>query len=340
VNGKVTYLFNSRPMSHATVSAVNADIEVHLPAESNFDWNAQTMAGDVFTDLPIRGRWIGTAFRGGVNAPGGPTLTTMTIRGRVTVLSNGAALSAVHSVRAAIAGDEPPVVQPAAQLTINIPEHPGDLRLNTPYANISVGKIRGGALVQSGGGAINLGTVWGNCTATSQGGPMTFGDMMGNLIAHTTAGNIFVQAARVGGTITTESGSLRISYTGGPTTLRSGGGDIVVRQAAGPIEAETRSGDILVTIDPTQKTQRVGAHTTRGNIMLSVPSKFGAEVDATVITSSTDPDVIQSDFPGLQIRREQLPGGNMKVHATGRINGGGERLDLVAAEGNIHIARQ
>jgi len=97
------------------------------------------------------------------------------------------------------------------------------------------------------------------------------------------------------------------------------------------------SGDIVINSDPAQKTQRISAHTSRGNVTLNLSPRFGADVDATVITSDNDAEGIYSDFAGLQIRKEQV-GAKTKVHATGKINGGGERLELYAEDGTIHIS--
>ena len=89
--------------------------------------------------------------------------------------------------------------------------------------------------------------------------------------------------------------------------------------------------------DPTQKTQRISAHTAHGNVTINLSRRFGADVDATVLTSDRDAEAIYSDFKGLEIRKEQV-GGKTKVRATGKINGGGERLELYAEEGTIHIS--
>jgi hypothetical protein len=45
------------------------------------------------------------------------------------------------------------------------------------------------------------------------------------------------------------------------------------------------------------------------------------------------------DFNGLTVRREQV-GKKTRIHATGKINGGGERVELYAEEGDIHISAQ
>lgn len=347
VNGRVVYNYPNKPVSHVQITAINADIEVHLPADSNFDWVADTLRRDLWTNLPLRGRWAGRVFRGSVNAPGGPTLTTSTTLGHVAVLANGATLADARSVRSIApepgqqqqpVGDQSMISpQPPHMARVQLPTAPSGLVITERLADINIGEARGVLHVYTGAGAIELGTVYGDCTATSLGGPINITEAMANLVAHTNAGDILVRAARVGGTITTDGGLVKVLYTGGPTTLKSGGGDIIVRQAAGPIDAETRSGDITINSDPTQKTQRISAHTGRGNVTLNLSPRFGADVDATVFTSDNDADAIYSDFPGLQIRKEQV-GARTKVHATGKINGGGERVELFVEDGTIHIS--
>ena len=222
-------------------------------------------------------------------------------------------------------------------MRVQIPILQGPTEISQRVADIQIGEVRGSLRVFTGAGAIELGTVYGELNATSVGGPISITEAMAGLTAHTGVGRILVRAARVGGTITTDGGVVEVQYTGGPTTLKSLGGDIIVRQAAGPIDADTRSGDITITSDPTQRTQRISARTARGNVLLNLTSRFGADVDATVMTADSDADPIVSDFTGLQIRKEQV-GGKTRVRATGKINGGGEKLELYAEEGTIRLS--
>ena len=337
VNGRIVYNYANKPVSHAQINAINASIEVHLPADSNFDWIADTLRGDLWTTLPLRGRWEGRVFRGSVNAPGGPRLVTGTMLGRVAILANGENGSTARSVRDLIrtVGDPSPSVP--QMMRVQIPTVQGPMEISQRLADIQIGEARGALRVFTGAGAIELGTVYGDLNATSVGGPISITEAMANLVAHTGVGRILVRAARVGGTITTDGGIVEVQYTGGPTTLKSLGGDIIVRQAAGPIDADTRSGDITINSDPTQRTQRISAHTARGNVILNLTPRFGADVDATVLTSDNDAEAIFSDFTGLQIRKEQV-GGKTKVRAIGKINGGGEKLELYAEEGTIRIS--
>ncbi len=339
-NGTVIYHYTGRPGANAQLSTVNGDIEVILPSDSNFDWLADTLRGDLRTTLPVRGRFEGSKFRASVNAPGGPTLTTQTILGTVYLLRSGTSRKEGKSIIEAGRSNQPPrrPFDPIMAVR-HIPMVTSPFVYSGNIENIEVNEIRGMARVEMRAGAITLDKVWGDCTVTSLGGPLTLGDIIGNVFARTSAGDILVNAAREGGQIITGGGSVRLLYTGGPTSLTSGGGDIVVAQAAGPITAETRSGDITVTADQNVKSERIEAHTTLGNVIVNLTPKFAAEIDATVL--STDPDAIgiYSDFNGLTTKREQV-GAKTKIHTTGRINGGGEKLVLFADQGDIHITNQ
>ena len=339
VNGRVVYNYATQPVSVAQIRTVNANIEIHVPSDSNVDWVADSLRSDIWTTLPLRGRWEGRVFRGSVNTAGGPRLTTSTMLGRVALLGNGATGAEAQSVLSLI---KPLDVGPAAQnyvqqmMRVQLATVPGPMEIVQRIADVNIGEARSSLRVFT-GGQIEIGTVYGDLTADSGGAPISVTEAKAGLIAHSGGGGISVQFARTGGTITTNGGLIQVGLTGGPMTLKSGGGDIVVRQAGGAIDADTRSGDITVGSDPNQKTQRIAARTARGNITLHLSPRFGADVDATVLTSDNDNDAIFSDFKGLQIRKEQV-GGKTKVRATGKINGGGERLDLYAEEGTIHIS--
>jgi DUF4097 and DUF4098 domain-containing protein YvlB len=337
VNGRVVYNYASKPISHAQISAINANIEIHVPADANFDWVADSLRGDIWTTFVPRGKWSGRIFHGTINNPGGPTITTSTMLGRVNILSNGLTMREARFVRTLV--PDYSVGQPRTppqMMRVQMPVVSGSFEISESLADINIGEARGSLRVFTGAGAIELGSIFGDCTASSRGGPISIGDAMAGLNAHTDAGNILVRVARTGGTLTTDGGSVKVQYAGGPTTLKSGGGDIIVSRAASSIDAETHSGDIVVTTDPQQRTQRISARTGRGNLTVNLSTRAAVDVDATVLTSDSDADAIYSDFTGLQIRKEQV-GGKTRVRATGKINGGGERLELYAEEGTIHI---
>lgn len=339
-NGKVVYHYAQKPMTNVQIQAVNADIDVSLPSDSNVNWIADTLNGDVSTNLPVRAMFDGTAYRGTINAPGGPTIVTQTLIGSVRLLGNGLNPHSIVSLRQVAQLSEhtprrPLQLQPARR--IQLPIAGGAFESSISVGDVQVGEIRGNARIQTGAGEIELGMVYGDCHVMSLGGPLDLGDIMGVLDARTGGGDVQVRSAGLGGHIVTNGGIIRLLYTGGPTTLESGGGDIIVSQAAGPVSAETKSGDITITADQNQKTQKIQAHTGQGNILLNLPLRFAADIDATVLTSDPQPKTIHADFNGLQVQREQV-GSKTRIHATGKLNGGGERIELYAEDGDIHIS--
>lgn len=338
VNGTILY-DSPHPSANATLTTVNGHVHVVVAADANFSWNAETLTGDVRSTLPVRGSYNGTSYQGRVNAPGGPNIRAASMMGSVFFLRRGTQPPEATSVRdgseAFVPSGGPPVIGPVKSVNQQDIVQ-GRFRYTTNIGNIRVREVRGDAQVSTGAGFVELGTVMGNATATSLGGPIQLGEIYGLVTASTRAGDILIDAAREGGTITTDGGIIRLLYNGGPTTLFSGGGDIIVRQAAGPVNADTRSGDITITVDPSARTQRVDAKTTKGNIVLNVSPRFGAEIDATVLTADPNSNPIQSDIPGLSIRKEQY-GGKTRIRATGRIGAGGEKITLTADDGSIQI---
>ncbi len=343
VNGHVVYDFLRNPISNAQAVVVNGDIDVFVPADANFEWTANTLAGDLLTTMPVRGSVASGIFHGHFNAPGGPTINTSALLGRVRIMSRGTNIAQARSVRVprgqVVTPPASEVKQPVAKVQTPIIHGAFTYTDSEAVMDVSIGEVRGNATIATQAGSIELGVVYGDCNVSTKGGPINLGEIMGALQASTGAGDILIRAARLGGDIQTGGGIMRLLYTGGPTTLTSTvGGDIVVRQAAGPIVAQTPSGDINLTVDPTIRTQRMEARTAKGNITLNVSQRFAADIDAIVMTSDPDANAIHSDFPSLTVRREQVAGGRTRIHLTGKINGGGDRVELYADNGDITIS--
>ena len=348
-NGDIHFLSDAKPTQPVQLTTINGGIEVQVAGESNLDWIAQSIKGDFRTNLPVRGRVSGQAFRGIVNQPGGPSMTTTALMGNIFLLSRGGSQDDIRSIR--VAATRPaqnavrisPVQQQAPtgtySETIQTPLVQGNFMYATNYGNFHIGEVRGFVSIQTGAGQVTLGTVTGDVSVRSGGGPLDLSDIFGNLSARTEAGEVLVRSARKGGELATGGGTLRVIYSAGPLALHNGGGDIVVNQAASSIDADTRSGDLLLTMDPRLKTQHVTAKTTKGNIILNLGARFGAEIDATVLTTQEDAVGIHSDFPGLTVKRDQF-NGKTRVRATGKIGGGGEKVELFAEDGEIQIGQQ
>lgn len=334
-NGTIVYSPPGRPNADVNLSTINGHIQIFLEPEAAFQWVADALKGDLLTNLPFHGRLAGSGYRGVLNG-GGPTLTTETATGNVFVVRKGARITDASSVRASASGGPP-----AALLSrdIEVPPVDGDFEFHTNIGNVRAREVRGNAHVETAAGEVHLGRILGTATVRSGGGPLEFGDIVGTLSAYTKAGDIVVQAARNGGEVSTDGGIIRVVYAGGSCRLHSGGGDIIVRQASGPIFADTRSGDITINVDGTLHSNAVNAKTNQGSIVLNVSPKLAADIDITIVTSDPDAHTLRTDFAGLQVKRE--PAGNRtRIRATGKVNGGGDRVELYAEEGNVLLTAQ
>jgi DUF4097 and DUF4098 domain-containing protein YvlB len=332
VNGSI-FLVAPSLRGNVLLTSVNGHVTATIARDAGFRWVAETLKGGIRTHFPARGAFIGNTFTGTVNAPGGPTLRTSSLMGNVQVYAAGQPARTAQLVRR----DQNtlmPVLRTAGPQQTRIP---GDFTFQTSLGDVRVQEVTGKVDIFTGAGEVQLGAVGGAAKVHSRGGPLQLGEIGGPIDASTRAGDILVDSARRGGAIQTKGGTIRLLYTSGPTRLYSGGGDIHVRQAAAPVDATTESGDIAVTVDPTLKSQKVDAKTSKGNIVLNVSAQFGADIDATIVTSDPEADTILSDIPGLSITREQS-GGKTRVRATGKLNGGGEKIVLHATDGDIRIS--
>lgn len=345
VNGSIVYS-TPQPRGNVVLATLNGHVTASVAGNADFRWIAETATGDIRTNLPARGAFFGATFRGSVNAPGGPTLSTSSLMGNIHLLAAGSAATATQSIRRASvdmpASPKPTRVAQQGQSAAGGPRVyqqgtvKGAFTYSTTVGDVKVAQVRGDAVVTTGAGEVQLGGVSGTANVRSDGGPLHLGEILGVLNATTRAGDIFIDSTRRGGTISTQGGTIRLLYTGGPTRLTSGGGDIVVRQAAAPVNAETTSGDITITVDPVLKTSAMQAKTGKGNVILNVDPRFGADIDATIITSDPNADTFVSDIAGLTVNRSQVSG-KTRVRATGKINGGGQRVVLQATDGDIRI---
>jgi DUF4097 and DUF4098 domain-containing protein YvlB len=345
-NGNIVFQTPPQIAADVRLTSVNGSVEVHTSPAATFRWIAEANRGETKTTLPVSGTFAGTKFSGYLNARGSATLVTNSLMGNVALLRNGSTLSEAQLVREMV----PQSAAPPTRFIVvpTLPTRPGPFRqqlINGPFeyattlGDVAIAEIRGDANILTGAGSVQIGAVTGQLQVESRGGPLTLGQILGPLTARTAAGDVIVQSAREGSSITTGGGIIRLLRSIGAARLESGGGDIVVN-ASGPVSAETRSGDITVTLDRAAKSQRVIARTAKGNVLLHVGPGFGADIDATVVTTDANANTIRSEFGGLSVQRDQIVGGRTRIRATGKINGGGERVELFAENGGIQITTQ
>ena len=361
INGDITVNYPVTPTVNAQFATVNGDIRVVTPRNSQLVWQAETLNGDFLTTLPLRGGFQrqdnGTVFRASLNGGPSPVILTSTMTGKAWLLSDSTQVASAHSVLpreeqpGGPIGPTPETQQALRRVSSTLLLQPptassfvaqqnlfnGDFKFATTIGNVFVAEVTGDADIMTRAGEIVLGRVLGTCSVASMGGPLNLGDIVGPLTARTAAGDIHVRAARRGGLVSTEGGNVQVIVAGGPIRLYSGGGDIVLRQASGPVlQAETKSGDIFITVDPKLRSNPVVAVSVGGNIVLTIPPGFHADLELIVDTAGPDMNRIHTDFAGLSVTREQI-GPKTRIRAVGKLNGGGDRVSLTVDEGDIQI---
>lgn len=332
VNGSIFYTAPEL-RGNILLSTVNGDVTATLPPDAGFRWIAETLKGDIVTNLPARGTFFGNTFRGTVNAPGGPTVTMGALTGNIRLYASGQQVRTAQSLERAKSMSAPSLVASGPP----VPVIRGLFKYACSVCDVRVQQVAGDVDITIGAGEVQLGAVSGSSTVRSQGGPLQLGELLGVTNLRTRAGDILVDSAARGGTIATQGGTIRLLYTSGPTVLYSGGGDIIVRQASSTVDAQTVSGDIAISVDGRARSQKIDAKTGKGNVVLHVVPQFAADIEATILTSDPDGDTIVSDIPGLSLSRDQV-GGRTRIRATGKINGGGAKVVLNATDGDIRIS--
>jgi hypothetical protein len=113
---------------------------------------------------------------------------------------------------------------------------------------------------------------------------------------------------------------------------------VAVRDSSSRVAVSTRSGDIRVKLDARGAREASDLRTARGNVVLELANTSKVNIDATIMMDADAAYRVESDFPGLTIVRERV-GDRMRIHATGRINGGGPLMVIAADSGNVHLRR-
>lgn len=281
-----------------------------------------------------------------LTAPGGPVISTVTVRapqlGSAAIATSDGKVSASGiggALEANTGGGE--IVADRIQ---------GDCRLVTGGGDVRAGTIGGALYCRSGAGRIQAGTVRGQAVLETMGGDISAGDVGGSVRAETGGGGIHV--IKAGGTVTasTGGGEIVVDRAGGIVTARNMAGPVMVG-AAGGVQCESASGGVRVgsISGPMRVSTSIGnimaslmgprladsyLATGNGDITVLIPSNVGVTIRARNDMADSLRR-ITSDFSGVSVRRV-----GRQVVAEGPVNGGGPLLQISATVGNIIIRRQ
>jgi DUF4097 and DUF4098 domain-containing protein YvlB len=123
------------------------------------------------------------------------------------------------------------------------------------------------------------------------------------------------------------NGNLMITGITGYLSLGTVNGSITAAGMAGNAWIETVNGKIDLSFDKMSDGQSVDLESVNGAILLRIPSKANARVDAETVNG-----VISNEF-GLTVEKGEWVGSSME----GRLGSGGARITLETVNGNIDV---
>ncbi len=212
----------------------------------------------------------------------------------------------------------------------------GKTDLDTSGGRIEVTHSTGDLNAETSGGSITIGTSDSNVNVNTSGGRIKIGMAQGNVDANTSGGSITVEGSKGNIKIDSSGGNLFVGESGGYVKADTSGGNITIKKANGYIEADTSGGRIEAEMIQTDnsKDTHVSLDSSGGDVTLYIPKGIEATVNAKLkISHSARRDYrIYSDFP-LTIKGQD----SSRVSAKGKINGGGDKIDISTSNGDIYI---
>jgi hypothetical protein len=114
---------------------------------------------------------------------------------------------------------------------------------------------------------------------------------------------------------------------------RTGGGDIVLKKVRGPVTAHTSGGSITCEISGAA-VPGGELSTSGGDVTVTLPANYKADVEIHVIGGEPDSDSIVSQFSGISVSRR-----SGQIVGEGKLNGGGPKLMIRSSSGVVTIKK-
>ena len=306
-------------------SYMNSRFTVNLPAEFNID--LATKGGDLsVTDLK------GTAE---LKTSGGD-IDLIRVNGLVNAKTSGGDVTVkknTDKVKIKTSGGD-----------IEVIDVEGEVDAKTSGGEIVVRNNKAKVKAHTSGGSIELVNVGAEVDAHTSGGDIDVDGSAGDIKVSTSGGDVELKNINGQATAKTSGGDIEAINVKNGIAVKTSGGDIELEDIQGFIEAATSGGDIEaeMTLKDFSKDHHVELKSSGGDLTLLIPAKLPATINAEIKLSGTswgnkDYD-IYSDF---SLKREQEKSGSRVdvIYSHGKINGGGDLINLKTTNGNIRIKK-
>jgi hypothetical protein len=282
----------------------DVEFEIMIPAELNLDLS--TGGGNISLKSDLKGK-IDASTAGG-------NISTKNINGEADISTAGG--------------------------NINLGDVNSNADISTAGGDIKVGSINGLADISTAGGNINVGAVNNSADISTAGGNISIGNIDGNADVSTAGGNINVDKVSGGADISTAGGNIKLDGATGIIEANTGAGNMKLKDIKGSIDANTGAGNIYAELIP-EGNKNSELNSGVGNITLKVPETASVTIVATIQVmmwsgDESDLDNINSDFTPTKIDRSKE---RKQIEVIYELNGGGSKIELNVALGNINIQK-
>ena len=209
----------------------------------------------------------------------------------------------------------------------------GDLVLGYAPGDVTAGRVAGRVKISTQSGQIRVKGAGKGAELSSAGGDIRIDSVTGDLKATTSGGDIRAGTVSGDARLETVGGDVVVDSVGGSVAARTGGGDILLRKAHGPVVARTSGGTIVCEISSTAGPGGEFA-TSGGDVIVTLPSNYRADIDVRVSGAEMEPDAISSQFPEIVVTRR--PG---SISGEGKLNGGGPKLIIRSTSGSVSVRK-
>lgn len=221
----------------------------------------------------------------------------------------------------------------------------GDVKAETKRGDVQVEDVNGKAEIHARHSDVTASKVTGDvsvegsisdCTVSDVGGQVELrGDYYGTIQVSRAAKPVRFQSSRtdleigrLDGTMTMESGDLRVSSLAGPVTLRSRSKEVHFESFSGDLTLDTTNSEVDVRVTKLP-VGNIDISNRNGGIRLTLPEKGAFSLDA-----NTRNGEISSDFPEIKSDTQRDT-----THASGRVANGAANVRLRTEHGDIEIRR-
>jgi hypothetical protein len=135
--------------------------------------------------------------------------------------------------------------------------------------------------------------------------------------------------------LSAHNGGISISSVDGNLRFETKNGGVSLRDVAGDVQGTTQNGGVSVKLSgPTFRGTGLDVETKNGGVNLVLPKTFAGDIETGTVNGG-----FKSDFPELNIERDDKQSWTRPKKISASLNGGGAKIRVVTTNGGVKIGQ-